>query len=186
MKNKPNLVYAVFAALASLLLAGVAVYVGITVFQNNPGLAIMDFILALMVVLGCVFLEIGEFKAGKDIRLLGCLLGYLAIVILLFTQGNSTKSPFAIIAGIGLFAYTVFTILNIYLSQKGLVIVSFVFAAICFLLLLGQGIYTMVNETYTLTSVLYFFGYFFLGIALFIGSLFHLIDLNKNDEATKA
>jgi hypothetical protein len=35
----------------------------------------MDFVLALMVVLGCVFLEIGEFKGGKDVRLLGFLLG---------------------------------------------------------------------------------------------------------------
>jgi hypothetical protein len=172
--------------LASLLLAGVAVYIGVLAFNANPGLAIMDFVLALMVVLGCVFLEIGEFKAGKDVRLLGFLLDYLAVVILLFTQSSATKAAFGIFAGIALFAFTVFAILNLYIVQKGLVIVAFVFSAVSFLLLLSQGIYTMLSEVYSLTSVLYFFGYFFLGIALFIGSLFNLIASNKSDEAAKA
>jgi|GEM_PF-5907204 hypothetical protein len=186
MNKKPNLVYAVFAGLASLLLAGVAVYVGIQAYSANAGLAIMDFVLALMVVLGCVFLEIGEFKGGKDVRLLGFLLDYLAVVILLFTQSNNSAAAFGILAGVALFAFTVFAILNLYINQQGLVIVAFVFSAVCFLLLLSQGIYTMLSEKYSLSSVLYFFGYFFLGIALFIGSLFNLIASHKPDEAAKA
>jgi hypothetical protein len=189
MKSKSNLIYLVFLILASLILAGTMVYVGIKDITDNSanlGAPVMVFMLGFMILLGAAFLIVAEFSGNKEMKLLGTIFNHLAVMMVLFTQANNNFQGFGIMGGIALFVCSIFLILNLYLHQTGLQIVAFVFSAVTFLCLLGDGIYGLISKNYDLLYVLYFFGYFFFGAGLFVLGLFGLINLTKKNDVPQA
>jgi len=176
--DKPNIVYIAFSMLATIVLTFLGVYSGINLLiVTYPvyGRATMFFIISAMIVMGGVALLIAEIKKRKDIEMLGMLLNVLGVVILLFL--NAASTGVGVLAGIVLFAFAIFDILGLYIDKKIFKILPFVFASISLLLLLVTGIvgFTTYASSYDFIYVLSFFGYFFIGIAVFVLSLPRLI-----------
>jgi len=79
MKSKSNLIYLVFLILASLILAGTMVYVGIKDIADNSanlGAPVMVFMLGFMILLGAAFLIVAEFSGNKEMKLLGTIFNH--------------------------------------------------------------------------------------------------------------
>jgi len=184
--NRPNIVYIVFICLATLILTFLGVYTGIArLLLTTPavGRATMLFIVAAMVLFGGVALVVAELLKRKDLEMLGVLLNHLGVVIMLFLDASNLG--ISVLAGIVLFAFVIFDILGLYLEKKVFKILPFIFAAISLLLLLATGIVGFAYySSYSFVYVLYFFGYFFLGISIFVISLFRLIASRGEDEVT--
>lgn len=180
MKKKPDLVFLVLNSIATLLIAFFAVFEGIMVLvrsgSSSAGHALMYLLIGAMLILGYVYMTYSEFKEKKDVHLLGILLSYLSIMILTFI--GSSYFSYAISAvplGILLFVYLVFSILNLFSDHKVIKILCLVFASMSLVLSIAFGIEVLTSTSYSVYGVLIFFGYFFLGLSIFIKSIFLVV-----------
>lgn len=179
-KKNNNLVYAIFMALAVCIIAAVAILTGVVYAKKGSdfaGQALMYFILAALILGGGATLVYTQFSFRKDLSLVGILLSHLAIVIFLFIQYNGDQ--LAVWTGIFFFAYTIVRVIGLYLDKLPISIVQLVLSSVSFLFFVGYGVENLVKLSFSTISVISLFGFLFLAIAIFIDSLFRLLDFVK-------
>lgn len=177
-KQKPNLVYVIFSLLGAILVALIGVLKGNDLILENgsqlaTGQGMMYFIVAGLVLIGAFLGVVAEFVAKKDLKLSSALSNVIGLVVFLILEAELTvASAFAAVA---YFALTVFQVIGIYAEKKGVRTVALILSSITLFMLVVTGCVGLYETAFHFYYVGLLFGYIFVGLSLFLSSLFTLI-----------